>query len=237
MSIVDFHSHILPGVDDGSASVEQSIAMLKMEKAQGIQKVIATPHFYAQHDKPEHFLSRRAEAECRLREEMAHHSDMPELEIGAEVYYFNGISDSDVLTQLTIGKKRFILIEMPMPPWSERIFKELEYIWIKQDLMPIVAHIDRYIAPFQTFGIPKRLEALPVMVQANASFFLEKATKRMAFRMLRQGKIHLLGSDCHDLKERKPNLGEAVQLIRRQFGSDMIAYLNAHEDEVLASYE
>lgn len=237
MSIVDFHSHILPGVDDGSASVEQSIAMLQMEAEQGIQTVIATPHFYAQHDKPEHFLQKRAEAERRLRDEMARHSDMPELEIGAEVYYFNGISDSDVLSQLTIGKKRFILIEMPMAPWSERIFRELESIWIKQGLMPIVAHIDRYIAPFQTFGIPKRLESLPVMVQANASFFVEKATRRMAFRMLRQGKIHLLGSDCHDLKERKPNLGEAVQLIRRQFGPDMIAYLNAHEDEVLASYE
>ncbi len=236
-TVVDFHSHILPGVDDGSRSVEQSIAMLKMEAAQGIRKVIATPHFYAQHDKPEHFLKRREEAQRLLQKEMARHPGLPELEIGAEVYYFNGISDSDILSELTIGQKRFILIEMPMAPWSDRIFRELENIWVKQGLMPVVAHIDRYIAPFHTFGIPKRLEALPVMVQANASFFLEKATRRMAFRMLRQGRIHLLGSDCHDLKDRKPNLGEAVQLIRRQFGPDMIAYLNAHEAEVLANFE
>lgn len=231
-TVVDFHTHILPGVDDGSASLEQSIAMLQKEKEQGIEHVIATPHFYAQHDKPEHFLRKRAEAEKLLRAEMAKHEGLPQLSIGAEVYYFNGIADSDVLSELTIDKKRFILIEMPMPPWSERVYRDLENIWIKQNLMPIVAHVDRYIEPFHTHKIPERLERLPVMVQANASFFLERSTKRMALRMLQQGRIHLLGSDCHDLSDRAPNLGEAVKVIRQKFGRDIISYINAHEDEV-----
>ena len=58
--VIDFHSHILPGIDDGSASVEQSIAMLRMEAEQGIDHVVATPHFYPQYDTPEHFLRKRA---------------------------------------------------------------------------------------------------------------------------------------------------------------------------------
>ncbi len=236
-TVVDFHSHVLPGIDDGSKSVEQSVEMLKMEAAQGIKTVVATPHFYAQHHRPEIFLEKRAQAESSLREAMAGHSGLPELKVGAEVYYFNGISDSDALLELTIDKKRYILLEMPMPPWSERIYKELEHIWIKQNLVPIVAHIDRYIAPLRTYGILKRLEELPVMVQANADFFLEKATRRMAFRMLKQGRIHLLGSDCHDLKDRKPNLGDAVKLICRQFGTGMIEYLNANEGEIFAGLE
>lgn len=235
-TVVDFHSHVLPNVDDGSRSLEQSVEMLRAEALQGIETVVATPHFYAQTDKPEHFLRRRAEAERMLREEMAKYPELPKLKIGAEVYYFNGISDTDILPELTIGDNGFILIEMPMPPWSERMYRELENIAIKQGLNPIVAHIDRYIAPFQTNGIPKRLETLPVMVQANASFFLENSTRRMAMRMLRQGRIQLLGSDCHDMKDRKPNLGEAVKLIRRQFGSEMISYINAHENEVLEKF-
>lgn len=234
-TIVDFHSHILPGVDDGSASLEQSIAMLQMEAAQGITHVIATPHFYAQHDKPESFLRKRAEAEKLLRAEMAKYPNMPKLSIGCEVYYFNGISDSDILSQLTIDGKRYILIEMPMPPWSERIYRDLESIYFKQNLVPVVAHIDRYIAPFHTFHIPDRLEHLPVMIQANASFFLEKQTRRMALRMLGKGKIHLLGSDCHDLSGRKPNLGEALKIIEKKFGPDIIPYINSHEDEILES--
>ena len=234
-TIVDFHSHILPGVDDGSASLEQSIAMLKMEAAQGITHVVATPHFYAQHDRPEDFLRSRSEAEKLLREEMAKYPNMPKLSVGCEVYYFNGISDSDILSQLTIDQKRYILIEMPMPPWSERIYRDLENIYIKQNLVPIVAHVDRYIAPFHTFRIPEKLEQLPVMVQANASFFTEKRTKGMALRMLGKGRIHLLGSDCHDLSNRKPNLGEAVKVIRRKFGTDIISYINSHEDEIWES--
>ena len=50
--MVDFHSHILPGIDDGSASLEESIELLKREAEQGINHVVATPHFYAQHDTP-----------------------------------------------------------------------------------------------------------------------------------------------------------------------------------------
>lgn len=234
-TVIDFHSHILPGVDDGSRSLEQSLAMLQMEAAQGVRRVVATPHFYAQHDKPEKFLRKREEAERRIRQLISEHSGLPELSVGAEVYYFNGISHSDVLSELTIDKKRFILIEMPMPPWSDRIYKDLENIYIKQNLIPVVAHIDRYIAPFHTHHIPEKLENLPVVIQANASFFLEKATRRMAFRMLRQGKIHLLGSDCHDLTERKPNLGEAVKLLSQKFGPEIISYINSHEDEILHS--
>ena len=67
---IDFHTHILPGIDDGSASVEESIELLKAEAAQGITKVVATPHFYANYDSPERFLERRAKAKVLLDEEI-----------------------------------------------------------------------------------------------------------------------------------------------------------------------
>ncbi len=234
--VTDFHSHVLPGVDDGSKNLNDSIAMLQMEAKQGIRHVVATPHFYAQHDKPEKFLKKRAEAEKILRNAMASKKDVPELTVGAEVYYFNGISDSDILSELTIGKKRYILIEMPMSEWTDRMYRELENIWIKQSLMPIIAHVDRYIAPFRTNGIPKKLEQMPVMVQANAGFFLEKSTRGMAMRMLRRGQIQLLGSDCHNLTDRAPNLGDAIKLIEKKFGPDMISHIQGCEAEVFADY-
>ena len=62
MKVVDFHTHILPGIDDGSSSAEESLAMLQMEKEQGIDTVVVTPHFYPQEDRPERFLKRRKEA-------------------------------------------------------------------------------------------------------------------------------------------------------------------------------
>ena len=236
-SVIDFHSHILPGIDDGSASVKESIAMLKMEARQGIKKVVASPHFYAQNDSPERFLHRRAQAEARLREAMLDYEGLPELEIGAEVYFFRGISDSEFLERLTIKGNRCILMENPMPVWSESIYSEINSIYYDRGIVPIIAHVDRYISRFRTYGIPERLAEMPVLVQANASFFLHPSTKGMALRMLREGKIHLLGSDCHNLDSRKPNLGEAVELISHRLGGGIIRQINSYEQYALGESE
>lgn len=236
-SIVDFHSHILPCIDDGSRSVAESISMLKAEKEQGICHVVATPHFYANHDKPEYFLRRRAEAEAQLRAEMAKHSDMPEISIGAEVYFFKGISQCETLPALTIASKRCILIEMPNGPWTEGMYRELEEIWTRRNILPIIAHVDRYIRPLRTYKIPERLEELPVLVQANAAFFLQPQTRRMALRMLQKGQIHLLGSDCHNMTTRMPNLADAVDLVRKKCGNEMIRQILSYQDDVLVGSE
>lgn len=234
-TVVDFHSHILPCVDDGSDSLETSLAMLRTEAEQGIRRVIATPHFYANYDSPERFLRRRTEAYCLLREQMSQHPDLPELRLGAEVYYFPGISNSDAISLLTIAEKRYILLEMPNAPWTETMYREIEGIYVKQGITPVIAHVDRYIGPFRTFGIPEKLEDLPVLVQANAEFFLNRSTVRMALRLLREDKIHLLGSDCHNLKSRVPNLDQALRLIEKKLGPEAIEQINAYENTVLGN--
>ena len=232
--LIDFHSHILPGIDDGSKSLEMSIQMLRMEAQQGVERVIATPHFYPQYDTPERFLRRRGDAEVTLREEMQKHTGLPALSVGAEVYYFPGISDSEVISELTIDQKRCILIEMPTSSWTEAMYRELEGIYVKRGLIPIVAHIDRYIGRFHNRGILKRLEHMPVLIQANAEFFLEKYTSSMALRMLKKDGIHLLGSDCHDLSSRKPNLQGALELINRRLGRDAMEGILSYQRNVLA---
>ena len=233
MCRTDFHSHILPGVDDGSRSVKESLKMLSMEADQGIHRVVATPHFYANHDTPELFLKRREAALACLREGMAAHPELPEIIPGAEVYYFSGMSESEVLPALTIGGSSFLLLEMPQGPWTQAMYREMEEIYVKRGITPIIAHVDRYISPFRTQGIPKRLEELPVLVQANAEFFLNRYTARMALRMLQQENIHLLGSDCHDLTSRKPNLGAALEQIKNRLGKRDVSHIREYEDLVL----
>lgn len=231
----DFHTHVLPGMDDGSRSVKESLQMLSIEARQGISRVIATPHFYANHDTPERFLKRREEAWARLQTAMAAEPDLPEVIPGAEVYFYHGMSESGILPELTIGGTRFLLLEMPQGPWTQAMYREMEAIYVKQGITPIIAHVDRYIRPFRTRGIPRRLAELPVLVQANADFFLEGATAPMALKMLRQGNIHLLGSDCHDLTLRKPRLGEALQRIENRLGKHATHQIREYENLVLSS--
>lgn len=231
--IVDFHSHILPGIDDGSSSLEESIALLRLEAEQGIRQLVATPHFYPRYETPEAFLQKRDAAEKSLRAAMKKVGNLPEIHMGAEVYFFRGISESDFLPQLTIQGNQCILIEMPPAPWPEYIYQELEAIWHRRGITPVVAHIDRYIAPFHTHKIPQRLQQLPVLVQANASFFLENRTRRMALKLLRADQIQLLGSDCHNLDSRPPRLGPAIKLIEEHLGQQVLDRIRSYQKDVL----
>lgn len=231
--IVDCHSHILPGIDDGSKNLEESLELLRLSARQGVSHMLATPHFYPQYDAPERFLRKREEAECLLREATQRDPELPDFTVGAEVYFFSGISDSELIHALTIGKKRCILIEMPPSPWKENHYRELEGIYTKHGITPIVAHVDRYIRPFHTHGIPERLAELPVLVQANANFFLNSATRRMALRMLKKEQIHLLGSDCHNLTSRRPNLQSAVEIIEEKLGLNAIRQIRRYQTRVL----
>ena len=230
---MDFHSHILPGIDDGSRSLEETVAMLRLEAKQGIDVVVATPHFYPDRDKPEPFLKKRAQAVAALRRERIVQPGLPKILVGAEVHYFRGISDCAFLHWLAIGNSGCVMVEMPPAPWPDAYYRELEQIREKQGLPPIIAHIDRYIRPFRTYGIPARQAEVPVYVQANGSFFLEKRTSALAMKLLKNGQIHVLGSDCHNLTTRKPNLGEARSLIRQKLGEDALVQIRKMEREIL----
>lgn len=234
--VVDFHTHVLPQIDDGSASIEESLALLRMEAEQGVRRVVATPHFYAQVDAPKPFLERRAAAVSRLREAMKAFPELPRLSVGAEVHYFPGIGDADILSELAIDNGHYVLIEMPMADWTDRMYRELENINEHFGLIPIIAHVDRYIGPMQTYGIPERLMELPVVIQANAGFFQRFSTKRLALRMLQKGQIHLLGSDCHNLKDRPVNIRQTLDLIEKKLGQEAIARINDWERRILPEW-
>lgn len=227
--IADMHTHVLPEMDDGSASVEESITMLQEMAGYGIRTVTATPHFYAKSDTPEAFFGRRESAYRRLSREMEKHSDLPQIKLGAEVHFFQGMSESEVLPQLTIAEKRCILVEMPHMVWTAGMYDELVQIRNKQGLIPVIAHVERYIGGFRTRRIMEQLEELPVLVQANASFFLNRFTAPLALRLLRQGQIHLLGSDCHNMSSRKPNLGEAVKMIQTSLGQPALDRIDEYQ--------
>ena len=230
---IDFHTHVLPAVDDGSTDLQMSVSMLEQAWEQGVTTVVATPHFYAHNDKPDDFLARRAEAFDQLQQCVAGREDVPALKLGAEVYYYPSISDSAVLSDLTIGSKAAILIEMPATAWTDDMYRELEQIYIKQGLTPVIAHIDRYLTPFNSYKILKNLSKLPVLIQVNAGFFINPKTQKKALSLLRKGKIQFLGSDCHDLQHRGPNMQGALEVIAQHLGESGLAYLQNWQSEIL----
>ncbi len=201
--MTDIHCHVLPQMDDGSRSVEESLAMLETMAAQGVSCAAATSHFYADENGPEEFLARRAASVKKLAQ--VWHPGLPVLKLGAEVCYFEGISQCKGLDALKIEDTGLLLLEMPYCRWSQRMLQEIRDIQASRATV-LLAHIERYLR----WQEPKTWDALlewGVLNQCNASFFLRWQTKRKAIRMLREGRIHLLGSDSHNMDARPPRLG------------------------------
>ncbi len=214
--IADFHSHILPCIDDGSKSVEMTLEMLDAAAKQGIKAMVATPHFYPNYDSPDKFISRRAEAIHNLLEKYDG-SRYPRLYVGAEVAYFSGMGSTKILSKLCIEGTRTILVEMPFSKWDDSVIDDLIMLKMRQGLFPVVAHIERYIK-YQSRGILEYLRENDILIQSNAEFFLDRKTAKKAIRLVGQGYVNLFGSDSHNTTDRCPNLGDALARIIGVYG-------------------
>ena len=217
--LIDFHSHILPGMDDGSKSVEESLGMLEILTRAGVDTVIATPHFYARSENPQSFFARRKTALDTLNAALP--AGAPRILAGAEVYYFDGLVAIDELREFRIGGTELILIEMPFRKWSERVVQDVISIHSKRGFRVILAHAERYYS-FGNVEAIRELSSNGVIIQANASWFNAGFfTRRAAMRALNEGLVDLIGSDCHNLTDRAPDLsGAYAQLLSHLRGED-----------------
>ena len=221
----DVHCHILPGIDDGSKGVTMSLEMLRLETEQNIDGVIFTPHFYAAQNDPETFLRRRERSLLELEKSLDLLPKMPKYTVGAEVHYFRGMSRAKDIESLCIGYSDSILIEMPFREWQPVFVDEIEEISTVLGLKVIIAHIERYFN--QDKKLVKRIIENPnFLIQCNAEFFIEKKTSSKAIKFLKTGRIDLMGSDSHNLDDRRPNLDEALAIIEKHDKKGALDHIN-----------
>lgn len=222
--MIDWHNHVLPEMDDGSRSVAESITMMQAQAAQGVTTVIATPHFYANDESVDSFLKRRDRSAQRLQEQRSENA-VPSLRLGAEVRYYPGISRLQNLAALCIEGSQLLLLEMPTIRWTESMVRELIDMSGKDGMCLALAHIERYWA-LQSKTVWNRLLDNGILMQTNASFYTAFTTKRKALTLLREGYVHVIGSDCHNMTSRPPRIGKAFDVIQQRFGTDYLNQMN-----------
>ena len=228
--MIDWHSHILPAMDDGSRDVAESISMLEMLTSQGVDTVIATPHFYANDESVESFLNRRDEAYAMLKSHLT--DDLPEIILGAEVRFYSGISRSPDLKALRIEGSKLLLLEMPMTKWTEYMVRELIELSCKSGIQIVLAHVERYLG-LQKKSVWERIAQSGILMQVNGRFFTSFSTKRKAISLLREGSVQFVGSDCHNTTSRAPKIGDAFEIIQKKLGDDFIAQMNEYGTAML----
>ena len=222
--MIDWHSHILPNVDDGSHDVAESIELLKQLNNQDVDTVVATPHFIANNESLESFLNRRDEAYKKLNSELT--DDLPKVLLGAEVKYYPGISRLEGIKQLTISGSKLLLLEMPMSKWTEYTVRELIEMAASKKVTVVLAHIERYLK-LQNKAVWNRLYESGILMQVNASYFTG-ISRRKAINQLCDGKIHFIGTDCHNLNGRPPNMNKATEFIFKKIGYNFINQMNEY---------
>ena len=211
--MIDFHSHVLPKLDDGAKSVEMSVAMLEASKAQGVTTVVCTPHYYGKSHSPERFLEMRKASYHRLA------PNVPEgitLRLGAEVYFTEDMVVSyEDLSVLCIEGTRYIMIELPFTErYSERLFEKLEDFITESGCIPLIAHIDRYPAVLRKPKVLTRLMQMGCLLQMNVEAFTVKGIKGFAYAALKKGVISAIGTDMHNVEERAPNMQSYLEALQ-----------------------
>ena len=219
--MIDIHSHIIPGVDDGAASWEEAVRMCRMAEQDGINVLVATPHvFNGMESNGHHFEDALYQLRRRLDEEEI------ELEIllGAEVHCcpdLPNLLEQEISLTLN-GNGRYFLLEFPhsiVPPNSDQLIFQL----LTKNLIPIIVHPERntylqnhldLLADFVKQGALCQITAMSV----TGDFGLK--AEECAHKLLKRNLVHMIASDAHNEATRKPLLSKARENIRKNFGFD-----------------
>ncbi len=205
---IDFHTHILPAVDDGARHLETSVAMLNEELSQGVERVLLTPHYYGRKESPARFLARRNQAFERLK------GRIPEgiaVQLGVEVH-FTGINvpEYDELCKLAIEGTKYLLVEFPFTTaWTQDMFDKLADFIDETGYTPVIAHIERYGKVRRRPELVNQLVRMGCLIQINASSFYRKKERGLAIALLKHGLAHCIGTDAHDTGARAPDYQKA----------------------------
>lgn len=235
--MIDIHSHIIPKADDGSRYLGETKSMLKEAHDQGFRRVIATPHYRCRHNR---MTKSQILEGLRKVQEIAREIDPAfRVESGAELFYSDEIVDALASGRaLTLGDTRYVLIEFSPAIVYQDIFQAVRRLSLLR-YIPVLAHIERYQC-LRKKGYMDELIQMGAYMQMNFSSladFKHPSNQLWCRKMVRDGKIHLLGTDMHRLDYRPPDTRAAVRWVEHKVGRECLERLTIDQPAKLLSGE
>lgn len=236
-NLVDIHSHILPGVDDGAASISESIDMLKLAIGQGIGTIYATPH-YGKLNK-EYDVDTIKKVFELLQKAIKQYNIDINIELGHEIYYTSDVVDDlNAGRALCLGNTKNVLIEFSTGTDFATIIAATREL-MRADYLPIIAHAERYVALHNIDNVEKiRKEGARIQVNADMlteppakeernTFFSKRqkndrisSFREAAWKLLQADVVDFIATDAHNSSYRKPIMRDALQMIEKVLGID-----------------
>lgn len=225
-NLVETHCHILPGIDDGSPDVQTSVKMIEALKKQGAKAVILTPHYYSDSISYDDFIKARDRSLSELVAALP--SGSPKLIPAAEVYISKYLFNYDSLDGLRIGNTNYVLTEHPFTSsFSQEVYDKLLNLYYDYGIKPILAHIERYPALMDDEYLLDKYIDMGCLTQVNINSFVnsKRSVKKRLIKYLESGRIHLIGSDCHNLTSRPPEYINGINEIIKKSGQEAVSVL------------
>ena len=224
--MIDFHSHILPNVDDGAKSVEETFNLIKEAKDNGFEAIITTSHYMEGY-----YEVKKAEIEVWVN---ALNEKLLAQNIDIKLYTANEVYLSDNIINLletkrasTINNTNYVLFEMPLNAEPMNLY-DIIYEMLGHKLIPILAHPERYTFVQKDPSLIYELIEKGVLMQANYTSILgrygEKA-ELLVKKFLKNEMIHFLGSDVHRQKSVYSQITKALKEIENIVGEEKLEEL------------
>lgn len=234
---VDIHCHLLPEIDDGAQTMEETVKMVSIAYKNGIRKIIATPHYHAGRYKPE---KENIEAQFqRVKRIVAQASDEIELYLGHEIYYQDGIvSLLDEERLFTLADSGYVLVEFSTSVSYVDLKRALQNI-VMGGYVPILAHAERYSCLVKEAALVSELVELGVYIQANADSFLNGNghMKKFLKTLIKRQLLHVVATDAHGFEHRAPELEKAYHYIEKKYGETLAQELMLENPERIIKNE
>ena len=221
--MVDIHTHILPGIDDGARSWEMALHMCQMAIQDGTTHIVASPHAN------DEYTYDREKYEALLAELAERAGPQLQFSLGCDFHfsYDNLVMLERAPQTFTIGSTQYLLAELSdfsIPPWITTKLQDL----VAMGLRPIITHPERNpILQAKPQRIASWVElGCPVQVTANSltGRWGDKAVKTAKW-LLERELVHIIASDCHNIQGRSPILSEARKLLEKNYGDELAAML------------
>lgn len=233
-NLVEVHSHIIPGIDDGAKHTEDSLKMIAKLQEQGANAIILTPHYYSDNISYDDFLRRRDRTLNRLINALP--AGSPRLIPAAEIYISNFLFNYDNINEACIGNSGYALIEHPFSAkFDDDDYNRLLNLYCDYGVKPILAHIERYKSLLNDKYKIDRLIDMGCLMQANISSFCNApiGIRIKLFKLLESGRIHFVGSDCHNLTTRPPEFEKGITKIIKKSGIEAVEALMHNANELI----
>ncbi|QND65767.1 capsular biosynthesis protein [Mesorhizobium loti] len=219
--MIDLHSHILPGLDDGSPSLAESLEMARLAVADGTTHMACTPHVLPGVYK--NATQNIAEAVQALELELRRAAIPLSLYVGADIHIAPDLPDRLMLgTVPTLNGSRYFLFEPPhhiLPPRLEDLAARL----INVGFVPILTHPERLTWIKANYDVVERLNALGCLIQLTADSVIGAFGRTALYfseKLLDEGRVDIIASDTHGAGRRRPGLSQAVVAIANRCGED-----------------